>query len=106
MIKAGILGATGAVGQRFVQLLADHPWFEVSALAASDNSIGKTYEKACHWLLKTPIPEKLRNQIVQPAEAGLDCQLVFSALPSKVAGKIEKEFAQEGYAVCSNSSAY
>ena len=102
----GILGATGAVGQRFVQLLADHPWFEVSALAASDNSSGKTYEKACHWLLTTPIPEKLSDRVVQPAETGLNCQLVFSALPSNIAGVVEKEFAQAGYAVCSNASAH
>src|SRR5512143_3749025 len=106
MIKAGILGATGAVGQRFVQLLADHPWFELSALAASDNSIGKTYEQACHWLQTTPIPEKMGGRIVQPIEVGLDCRLVFSALPSNIAGEVEKEFAQAGYAVCSNASAH
>lgn len=109
-IPVGILGATGAVGQRFVQLLADHPWFEVSALAASDQSAGKAYAQACHWLLTTPIPEKMRERIVQPAEAGrklsLDCRLVFSALPSNVAGEVEKEFAQAGYVVCSNAAAH
>lgn len=105
-IPVGILGATGAVGQRFVQLLADHPWFEVSALAASDQSIGKTYEQACHWLMTTPIPEKMRDQIVQPAKAGLDCRLVFSVLPSSIAGAVEKDLAQAGYAVCSNASAH
>ena len=105
-IPVGILGATGAVGQRFVQLLADHPWFEVSALAASDQSAGKAYGLACHWLLTTPIPEKMRERIVQPAEPGLDCRLVFSALPSNVAGEVEKEFAQAGYAVCSNAAAH
>lgn len=105
-IPVGILGATGAVGQRFVQLLADHPWFEVKALAASDQSAGKPYEEACHWLLTTPIPQELRRVVVKPAEPDLDCRLVFSALPSDIAGPLEKRFAQAGYAVCSNASAH
>jgi aspartate-semialdehyde dehydrogenase len=103
-IPVGILGATGTVGQRFVQLLADHPWFEVSALAASDRSTGQRYEAACHWLLPTPIPERMGNLVVQPIEPGLDCRLVFSALPSDVARPVEERFAQAGYAVCSNAA--
>jgi aspartate-semialdehyde dehydrogenase len=105
-IPVGILGATGTVGQRFVQLLADHPWFEVTALAASDRSAGQRYADACHWLLPTPIPDGVRELIVQPIEPGLDCRLVFSALPSRVAGPAEEQFAQAGYAVCSNAAAH
>jgi aspartate-semialdehyde dehydrogenase len=109
-IPVGILGATGAVGQRFVQLLENHPWFEISALAASDQSTGKIYEEACHWLLTTPIPEKVRKMVVLPAEAEQklmrDCRLVFSALPSSIAGPVEEQFAQAGYAVCSNAASH
>jgi len=109
-IPVGILGATGAVGQRFVQLLEGHPWFEVRALAASDQSTGKIYEEACHWLLTTPIPEKVRKMIVLPAEAEQklmrDCCLVFSALPSYIAGPVEEQFAQAGYAICSNAASH
>ncbi len=102
----GILGATGTVGQRFAQLLADHPWFEVTALAASDRSAGRRYADACHWLLPTPMPDPVRDLVVQPVESELDCRLVFSALPSGVAGPVEERFAQAGYAVCSNAAAH
>ena len=105
-IPVGILGATGTVGQRFVQLLADHPWFEVTALAASGRSAGQTYADACHWLLPTDIPEGIAHTIVQPIEPVLDCGLVFSALPSGVAGSMENQFAQAGYVVCSNAAAH
>ncbi len=105
-ISVGILGATGMVGQRFAQLLADHPWFEITALAASDRSAGRSYADACHWLLPTPMPEAVRKIPVQPVEPNLDCQVVFSALPSKVARQVEGNFAQAGYAVCSNASAH
>jgi aspartate-semialdehyde dehydrogenase len=105
-IPVGILGATGAVGQRFVQRLANHPWFEVTALAASDQSTGRTYSETCHWLLNSPIPKKIQTMLVHPAEPNLDCRLVFSALPSSVAGPIEARFARAGYAVCSNASAH
>ena len=103
-IPVGILGATGTVGQRFIQLLAEHPWFEVRALAASERSVGKVYADACHWLLPTPLPVAVRDLPVRPIEPGLDCRLVFSALPSKVAGPVEERFAQAGYAVCSNAA--
>jgi len=105
-IPVGILGATGTVGQRFIQLLAGHPWFEVTAVAASKRSTGRRYADACHWLLPTPIPETVRDLIVQPIEPGLDCRVVFSSLPSKVAAPVEERFAQAGYAVCSNASAH
>lgn len=104
-ISVGILGATGTVGQRFVQLLADHPWFQVTALAASDRSVGQRYADACHWLLPTPMPEAVRDLVVQPIEPPLDeCRLVFSALPSGVAQSTEERFARAGVAVCTNAA--
>ncbi len=105
-IPVGILGATGMVGQRFVQLLADHPRFEVTALAASDRSAGQRYADACRWLLPTPMPEAVRDLVVQPCAPPLDCRLIFSALPSDVAGPVEEGFAGAGYAVCSNAAAH
>lgn len=103
-IPVGVLGATGMVGQRFVQLLADHPLFELTAVAASERSAGQRYGEACHWLLPTLLPEKAAALTVQPIEPGLDCRVVFSALPSSVAGPVEDEFAGTGYAVCSNAA--
>jgi aspartate-semialdehyde dehydrogenase len=105
-IPVGILGATGTVGQRFVQLLADHAWFEVTAVAASERTAGKRYADACHWLLPTPIPDGVRDLVVRPVGSELDCQVIFSALPSAVAGPTEERLAQAGYAVCSNASAH
>ena len=105
-IPVGILGATGTVGQRFVQLLADHPWFKVAALAASDRSAGKRYADACHWLLPTPMPGAVRDLVVHPLEPVVDCPLVFSALPSGVARTVEVHYAQAGCAVCSNTAAH
>lgn len=107
-IPVGILGATGTVGQRFIQLMEDHPWFQVTALTASDRSIGQKYADACHWLLPTPIPEGVRDLVLQPTEGtpDLDCNLVFSALPSENAELVEESFAQAGYLVCSNAAAH
>ena len=67
-IKVGILGATGAVGQRFIQMLADHPWFEIAALTASDRSIGKTYAQACKWLLRGGMPAQVAGMTLVPTE--------------------------------------
>jgi aspartate-semialdehyde dehydrogenase len=94
------------VGQRFVQLLADHPWFEVAALAASDRSAGQPYAAACHWLLPTPMPDAVRDLVVSPLGQALDCPLVFCALPSAVAGPTEERYAQAGHVVCSNAAAH
>ena len=107
-IPVGVLGATGAVGQRFVQLLDGHPWFEVTALAASSRSAGQAYGEACHWVLDAPMPAWARQMPVLPAtpDAGLDCRMVFSALPGDLAGPLEEGFAAAGYAVCSNASAH
>ena len=105
-VQVGVLGATGMVGQRFVQLLAGHPWFEVTALAASDASAGRSYADSCHWLLSTPMPQEAGDLIVQPVGQELDCTLVFSALPSAVAGPVEESLADSGVVVCTNASAH
>ena len=105
-IPVGILGATGMVGQRFVQLLADHPWFKVTSVAASETSAGQTYAEACHWLLSTPMPHAVRDLVVHPVNGVLNCQLVFSALPSHVAGPIEEDLARAGLVVCTNASTH
>jgi aspartate-semialdehyde dehydrogenase len=103
-LPIAILGATGLVGQRLVQLLAEHPWFEMRVLAASDNSAGKKYAEAAKWKLPLDIPEAARELIVQPCEPSMDVAIVFSALPSDVAGQIEENFAARGYLVSSNAS--
>ena len=104
-IKVGILGATGMVGQRFIQLLENHPWFEISALAASERSAGKTYQESMvgRWKLETPIPQAVAGMEVKECTPDLDCRVVFSALDSSVAGPVEEEFARAGYVVSSNS---
>lgn len=101
--KAGVLGATGLVGQRLVSLLANHPWFELTAVAASERSSGKRYAEAANWRLDAAIPERARDLIVKGLEPALDCDFVFSALDSSVAGPAEEEFARAGYPVVSNS---
>jgi aspartate-semialdehyde dehydrogenase len=81
----GILGATGTVGQRFIQLLEGHPQFEVAALAASDRSKGKAYSEACAWRLPGDMPEAVRGMRVEAIEPPLDCDIVFSSLPGDIA---------------------
>jgi len=106
-LKVGILGATGTVGQRFVQLLENHPWFEVGYLAASERSVGKPYAEACSWKLSTPMPERVRSLIVEePRPGAFDGPIVFSGLTGDVAGPIEEEFARAGYMVVSNASSH
>jgi len=102
-IPVGILGATGMVGQKFVELLADHPWFEIAALAASERSCGKAYGQAMKWLMGVPLPEKIAEMVVSPCLPDLPCQLVFSGLDAEVAGEIEEQFAKAGYIVISNA---
>ena len=108
MINVGVLGATGAVGQRFVELLADHPWFNLTTLAASERSANKPYEKVVNWRLDTPFPEKIAKLKVTPTSPkGMkDVDLVFSALPAEIATDVESEFADAGIAVCSNASSH
>jgi aspartate-semialdehyde dehydrogenase len=101
--RAGVLGATGMVGQRLVKLLAEHPWFELTALAASERSSGKTYAEATCWHLEGPVPEVARGLVVKDLEPKLECDFVFSALDSSVAGEAEEAFARAGYPVVSNS---
>src|SRR5918999_4526134 len=103
--RVGILGATGTVGQRFIQLLENHPQFEVAALAASDRSKGKAYSEACAGRLPGDIPERVRGLKVEAPEPPLDCDIVFSSLPGDIARETEESFARAGYAVISNSSA-
>ncbi|MDQ2746384.1 MAG: aspartate-semialdehyde dehydrogenase, partial [Acidobacteriota bacterium] len=104
--RVGILGATGTVGQRLVQLLENHPQFEVTALAASDRSTGKPYAQACAWKLAGGMPEYVKEIVVEPIAPPLDCDLVFSSLPSNVARETEEAFARAGFPVISNSSSY
>jgi aspartate-semialdehyde dehydrogenase len=101
--KAGVLGATGLVGQRLVSLLANHPWFELAEVAASERSASKRYADAVRWHLDSPIPKAAGELTVKTLEPTLDCDFVFSALDSSVAGAAEEEFARAGYPVVSNS---
>ena len=102
----GILGATGVVGQRFIELLAGHPQFEVAALAASDRSQGKSYAEACTWRLPGQMPDAVRDIVVQPPAPPLECDFVFSSLPGEIAKGAEEDFARAGYPVISNSSSH
>ncbi len=102
----GILGATGMVGQRFIQLLENHPWFEVAWLAASDRSSGKTYGEAAKWRLDTPLPERIARMTVRPADPAGAPRIIFAALDAAIAREMEPAFANAGCFVVSNSSAY
>ncbi|AEH50615.1 aspartate-semialdehyde dehydrogenase [Pseudothermotoga thermarum] len=106
MKKVAILGATGLVGQRFIQLLQNHPYFEIVALCASDNSAGLKYAQAARWKLDIPIPSKIAEMVVRPCKPDIDCDYVFSALPSDVAGPIEDEFRKAGYTIFSNAASH
>src|SRR2546421_7371522 len=105
-IRVGILGATGTVGERFLPLLEHHPQFPVTALAASARSQGKSYAEACAWRLPGAAPDGVRGLVVQAPEPPLDCDIVFSSLPSDVAGPVETRFARAGYRVLTNSSSH
>jgi aspartate-semialdehyde dehydrogenase len=106
-IPVGILGATGTVGQRFIQLLHEHPWFEITWLAASDRSAGKPYAEAAKWNLATPIPANISGMKVSAAAPNSSTpKLVFAALDATAAQQIEPAFAEAGHAVVSNSSAF
>jgi len=106
-IPVGILGATGTVGQRFIQLLHEHPWFEITWLAASDRSAGKLYSEAAKWNLATPIPANIAAMKVSAAAPDSSTpKLVFAALDATAAQQIEPAFAEAGHAVVSNSSAF
>ena len=102
-IPVGVLGATGAVGQRFVQLLEGHPWFEVVEVAASDRSAGKRYREACTWRLAGAIPAGVADRVVTGCQGPFRSKLLFSGLDSSVAGEVEADLAGRGHAVVSNS---
>ena len=110
-LDIGILGATGMVGQRFIQLLENHPWFRITWLAASDRSSGKRYEDAAKWRLDTPCPERIAKMTLSPAEpqslSGESVpRIIFAALDADIAREMEPRFAAAGCAVVSNSSAF
>jgi aspartate-semialdehyde dehydrogenase len=108
--RVGILGATGMVGQRFIQLLSNHPWFEIAWLAASDRSAGKTYAEACRWKLETPLPKRIAAMTLQPnvpESSAIELpKIIFAALDADIARELEPKFAAAGCAVISNSSAF
>jgi aspartate-semialdehyde dehydrogenase len=105
-LRVGILGATGTVGQRFVESLVGHPWFKLTALTASEASAGRKYADACRWLLSSDIPAGVADMVVRETAPTLDCDVVFSALPGDQAGPVEETFAAAGYGVFSNASAH
>jgi aspartate-semialdehyde dehydrogenase len=102
-IPVAVLGATGSVGQKFIELLSSHPWFEIKELCASDKSAGKKYKYAVDWFLPSALPDNIGEILVQKCEPELDSKVVFSGLDSKVAGEVETEFAKAGYKIISNS---
>ncbi len=101
--RAGVLGATGMVGQRIVKMLAEHPWFALTEVVASERSSGKRYVEAMRWHLEQPVPEAACSLVVKDLEAALDCDFLFSALDSSVAGPAEEAYARAGYPVVSNA---
>ena len=105
-IPVAILGATGAVGQRFVELIERHPWFEIAVLTGSERSIGRPYGEATHWVLDGAPPDRIAAMIVQPTSKTGDVPLAFSALPADQAREFEPAWAHAGVVVCSNASAY
>jgi len=102
-IPVWVLGATGAVGQKFIRLLDRHPWFEVAAVAASERSAGRPYAEAAAWKQDTPIPDAVRDMEVVPCVPGPSCRVAFSGLDASAAGPVEESFALAGCAVLSNS---
>ena len=105
-IQAGILGATGIVGQHLVRMLEHHPWFEVAWVAASERSSGKTYGEATSWRMTTPMPAAVRDLRVDDCKPSNAPKLVFSALDAGPAREIEPAFAKCGHIVVSNASAF
>lgn len=105
-IPVSILGATGIVGQRFIELLYKHPWFEISALVGSSRSAGKKYGDACNWVLAGDPPKKLMDKTVLSLDEDIPCKIAFSALPTDIAKEAEAMLAHQGKIVCSNASAY
>ena len=105
-IDVAVLGATGAVGQRFIQLLEGHPWFRVTELIASERSAGQRYGQATRWVLPGNPPSHIADCEVLPLDADVQSPIVFSALPSDIAKTVEWRLAEHGHMICSNASAY
>ncbi len=105
-IEVGVLGATGAVGQRFVRLLANHPWFQIVAVTGSDRTAGRAYGEGVNWVIPGDVPSEIADLIVQPTTPDIDAAVVFSALPTTEAQELEPVFAAAGYAVVTNTSSY
>src|SRR5262249_10406398 len=105
-LDVAVLGATGAVGQRFIQLVEHHPWFRVAEVVASDRSAGKPYREACKWVLAGSAPTEVADMTVLPLDAPLQSPIVLSALPTDVARTLEPELAAAGHVVCSNTSSH
>lgn len=105
-IPVAVLGATGTVGQRFVQLLAQHPWFEVKAVTGSERTVGRPYREGVNWKLNGDVPDSVADLRVQATAPNLDVPVVFSALPTTEAKEYEPQFAAAGYAVITNTSVY
>jgi len=105
-IPVAVLGAAGMVGQRFISLLANHPWFEVAVVAGSERSLDQRYSDAVTWRLPTPPPAAVLDLPVIAPEAAFDAPIVFSALPASAAQAIEPLLAERGHAVFSNASSH
>ncbi|MEM1578574.1 MAG: aspartate-semialdehyde dehydrogenase [Archaeoglobaceae archaeon] len=105
--KVCVLGATGMVGQKFIQLLENHPWFKVTALAASERRIGKKYGSEVEWIISQNLPDYVRDLEMLPLDPKqIDADIVFSALPADIAREVEPKFAENGFIVSSNASAF
>ncbi|MCO5223487.1 MAG: aspartate-semialdehyde dehydrogenase [Thermomicrobiales bacterium] len=105
-IPVAVLGATGSVGQRFIQLLESHPWFEVAEVVASERSVGRPYREAADWRLDAFVPERVAELVVKDYSDQIESPLAFSALPGEVAEEIEQRLARDGHAVLSNTSTH
>ena len=105
-LEVAILGATGAVGQRFIQLLSDHPWFEVAEVIGSERSAGRPYGEAANWVLDGQPDERVANLTVKSLHDNLSSPLVFSALPKEAAREVEMPLAEAGHVVCTNASVH
>lgn len=105
-LDVAILGATGAVGQRFIQLLAGHPWFRVAEVIGSERSAGKSYREAVNWVLDGQPPAEVAAVTVKPLNANLSSPLIFSALPKEAAREVEMPLAAAGHIVCTNASVH
>src|ERR1700761_5453886 len=103
-IAVGILGATGMVGQKFVELLTHHPWFEIVALAASEKSQGKIYGEAMQWMMASPLEPSIAKMKIHSCLSDFPCRVLFSGLDSTVAGEIEQQAANKRYIIISNAS--